>query len=733
MNQCESRSRVGRGVMAAMVVSACGLAMSAPSALGASLVASTNAPARPALVGESGEWLLHERGAMMLNLAQVSIACYEENLTREQYDSLMDRFGLLPAAFGEDWFAGRFVTTNNVWFGEGTTQSNGLARGANLTYSFPNDGVSWGISSVGLGTGANNLGASLINSSTIGQGNPARLDFGRELIRQTFAGWQFYSGLSYREVADDNVPQNQTVNRVATRGDIRVGAYAFPGGQNGVLAYNAFPAPASGVPITGGDMAINSAYFTGSSFNSASSNWRFFRNTVAHEHGHGTGFIHTVPCNSSKLMEPSIFTSQDMQRIDDIRGAQRNYGDRYEGNNSAQNAHNLGNLTNRSVAEPFLSTNGQTGFNNSDEDWFRFTIDSARPVTITVTPTGGTYSAGQQSGGCSGSTGTITASQAGNLSLELRDAAGNTIIADATAGAAGVAETVTLGSLPAGEYTVRVFDVGPNLAGNQIVQLYDMVVRVNNLNTEPLAVPGVDKRIAANTNCYFIGNVNSRATQASATIFTSGYDWDLDGDGVFETNDQTQPVFTYPSNGVYEVTLRVTDSFNTSGLGTMNVTVFGATTDLATVSPNTGEQGQLVPVTFTGVNLKNVSAASEFTVSGSGVTVVGTPVPNALGTEVTGLSLFIDPGASVGARDISVFNADGSDTLVGGFTVTMGMVVNCPGDTNGDNEVNFTDLNTVLAQFGQNGMGLSGDLNGDEVVNFNDLNEVLANFGNTCP
>jgi hypothetical protein len=719
--------------MAAMVVSACGLAIGAPSALGASLVASTNAPSTAALAGESGEWLLFERGAMLLNLAQHSIACYEENLTREQYNDLMDRFGLLPAAFGDDWFAGRFVTTSNVWFGEGTTQSSGLARGANLTYSFPNDGVSWGISSVGLGTGANNLAQSLINSSTIGQGNPARLDFGRELIRQAFAGWQYYSGLNYREVADDNVPQNQTVNRVATRGDIRIGAYGFPGGQNGVLAYNAFPAPSSGVPITGGDMAINSAYFTGSSFNSSASNWRFFRNTVAHEHGHGTGFIHTVPCNNTKLMEPAIFTSQDMQRIDDIRGAQRNYGDRYEGNNSALNAHSLGDLTDRSVAELFLSTNGQTGFGNSDEDWFRFTLDSARPVTITVTPTGGIYSAGQQSSGCSGAAGTITATQAGNLSLELRDANGNTIIADATSGAPGVAETVSLGSLPAGEYTIRVFDVGPNLAGNQIVQLYDMVVRVNNLNTAPVAIPGVDKRIAAGSQCFFIGNVLSRATQASATIFTSGYDWDLDGDGVFETNDTTQPSFTYQSNGVYEVTLRVTDNFGTVGFGTMNVTVFGATTDIASVSPNTGEQGQLVPVTITGVNLRNVSAASEFTVSGSGVSVVGAPVPNALGTEVTGLSLFIDPGAAIGVRDISVFNADGSDTLVGAFTVTMGMVVNCPGDTNGDNEVNFTDLNTVLAQFGQSGMGLSGDLNGDEIVNFNDLNEVLANFGNTCP
>jgi hypothetical protein len=730
MNKYEFRSTTGRGAcgaVASMLVAACGLSIGAPTALAASFIA--DAPART-IAGEAGEWMLQPRNASLMNLSRLSVACYAEDLTAEQLQDLEDRFGLLPAAFGEDWVPGRFVTTSSVWFGEGTTQSSTLARGANLTYSWPADGVSWGIASVGLGTGANNLSASLINSTSIGQGNPARLDFGRELIRQALAGWQYYSGLTYQEVADDNVPQNQTVNRVPTRGDIRIGAYNL-GGLNGVLAYNAFPAPSSGVPIVGGDMSINSAYFIGSAFNSSASNFRYFRNTVAHEHGHGTGFIHTVPCNSTKLMEPAIFTSQDMQRIDDIRGAQRNYGDRYQGNNSAPNAHDLGDLTTQSVAELFLSTNGTSGFNNSDEDWFRFEINSAQPVTITVVPQGGVYTAGQQSFSCSGSTGTIRASEAGNLSVELRDAAGNSILASATSGAPGVTETITLGSLPAGQYTIRVYDVGPNLAGNQIVQLYDMTVRVNNGNTAPVAVPGVNKRIAANTTSYFIGDINSRATQQAAAIFTAGYDWDLDGDGVFETNDIRQPTFSYPSNGVYEVTLRLTDNFGSVGTGTMTVTVFDAITSLDSVTPGDGDQGATIPVTFTGVNLKNVASAGEFTVSGTGVTVIGTPMPNALGTEVTGLSLMIDGAAPVGLRNITVSNSDGNDTLVGSFEVLAGMI-DCPGDTNGDNIVNFTDLNTVLAQFGQSGMGLAGDVNDDGVVNFTDLNEVLANFGNDC-
>ncbi|TVQ64503.1 MAG: esterase family protein [Phycisphaerales bacterium] len=56
----------------------------------------------------------------------------------------------------------------------------------------------------------------------------------------------------------------------------------------------------------------------------------------------------------------------------------------------------------------------------------------------------------------------------------------------------------------------------------------------------------------------------------------------------------------------------------------------------------------------------------------------------------------------------------------------------CPGDTNADGVVNFTDLNAVLGDFGQMGDDLPGDVNGDGVVDFADLNAVLGNFGAVC-
>jgi len=77
-----------------------------------------------------------------------------------------------------------------------------------------------------------------------------------------------------------------------------------------------------------------------------------------------------------------------------------------------------------------------------------------------------------------------------------------------------------------------------------------------------------------------------------------------------------------------------------------------------------------------------------------------------------------------GAGDIYAqnINADG----------TLGASDPCPGDTNGDNLVNFADLNAVLSEFGQSGPGLAGDLNDDGAVNFADLNAVLSQFGVDC-
>ena len=56
--------------------------------------------------------------------------------------------------------------------------------------------------------------------------------------------------------------------------------------------------------------------------------------------------------------------------------------------------------------------------------------------------------------------------------------------------------------------------------------------------------------------------------------------------------------------------------------------------------------------------------------------------------------------------------------------------VDCPADVSGDGSVDLSDLNLVLANFGQTTS--DGDANGDGVVDLTDLNTILGAFGSTC-
>ncbi len=59
--------------------------------------------------------------------------------------------------------------------------------------------------------------------------------------------------------------------------------------------------------------------------------------------------------------------------------------------------------------------------------------------------------------------------------------------------------------------------------------------------------------------------------------------------------------------------------------------------------------------------------------------------------------------------------------------------VPCPGDFDGDNDVDLGDLGVVLANFGLSGPGIGGDLDGDDDVDLSDLGEFLTLFGQPCP
>jgi hypothetical protein len=579
--------------------------------------------------------------------------CFVANPTDEQLAYIMEHFQALPPlAQGLD---PRFFSTSPVWTGNGSQGSSGRAAKANLSFSFPSDGPLWGSPA----NTPNNLSATF--TTVFGTGN---IDKGREYIRQALASWRRFDGLTYTEVADNNSAMDGSTTHTTTRGDIRIGCIP-QGTSSGVLAYNLFP-------NNGGDTTLNSDQFGTGAMGGSGSNYRYLRNVVSHEHGHGLGYYHAVPCDGTKLMEPFANTSFDGTQVDEIRGAGSNYGDKYAGNNSGAAAKDFGNLTTpvlRSVIERSLSTNGASGVNATGEDWFKFTINSTQNVTITATATGGTYTEGQQSSGCTGTTASVVATQAGNLAVELRNGTnGATIVQSASSAAAGSPETVTANALAAGTYWVRIVDQGPNAATNQVVQLYDLLVRVGTAKATPYAIAGVHKRVQAGTNCFFMGNINSYAVDGAGI---TGYEWDLDGDGVFGgTFDSAaaQPIKQYVSNGTYPITLRVTDSNAMKGTDTINLVVFGATAAVNAVSPNLALPSQVVPVTITGVNFRGITSASQVTVSGTSVIVTGTPVVNALGTQITGLVFNVSAGAAGGAFNISVTNSDGSGSASGNAT-----------------------------------------------------------------
>lgn len=676
------------------------------------------------------------RASLIQHMAS-SVACYRPDMTQAQWEEALSTFQLLPPTLApsDDPFQDRFNVDQRKWNSAGNaTAAPGDAARANLTYSFPADGTTWGLSASGFATGTNNLIASL----TTAFGSEDR---GKELVRQGLAAWKKYAGITYTENSDNGIAMDQVSNRRSTVGDIRIGGLPL-GAATPVLAYNAFPGSPSSAVIVGGDMCVNTSYLGASqTLTDATDNFRLLRNTIAHEHGHGTGFIHQVPCNQTKLMEPAISPMFDSHNSDDRRGATRNYGDRYSGNQSLATALDLGNLTTpalRSFTNRDLSLNGfwNSGANPSGADFYKFTLDSAQNVRIVATPRGGSITTGQQSTDCNGTTAAYAASSAGNLAYVLTNADGTITIATIDATAAGSAENNLFTALPAGTYVLRVFDNNPaNLTNganpNTIVQLYDLDVQVGtNIYANPYANAGLNKRVRANTTAQFIGNVHSATTEIRVATNISRYEWDLDGDGVFETGvspaaSAPQPTFTYPSNGVYNVSLRVRDSNLKTTVDTIQVTVFGGTMTVTGASLN-GQRGTTVPFTISGTNLKNVTAASQVSITtGSGVTVTGTPVPNALGTQVTGLSFNIASNATLGGQTMRVLNADGNVSTLNFLTVTAPP---CPADFNNDGFVDDSDFVIFAAAYNlldcsdpSMPAGCPSDLNSDNIVDDSDF------------
>ncbi|HEY6563470.1 MAG TPA: matrixin family metalloprotease, partial [Pirellulaceae bacterium] len=283
--------------------------------------------------------------------------------------------------------------------------------------------VTWGFAPDGTitdGGGASNLIAFLDNIIGAGPG-------GSDLTQRpwfpafdtSMNRWGQLSGMTYNyEPNDDAVPQTAgNIGILGVRGDVRIAGRNIDGAGN-VLAFNNFP--------NFGDMVID----TGDTafYSNTANNRRNLRNVIMHEHGHGMGLFHVESTTSGFLMEPFIQSAFDGPQLDDLMGAQRHYGDMFErsngglGNDTFLNATSLGAIPQGSSV--IRGTHGATGTvvlqaetdfvsidDNSDLDFFSFSIAAPSMVNLTLTPVGATYMQGPQ-GGAQAS---FNASQQSNL------------------------------------------------------------------------------------------------------------------------------------------------------------------------------------------------------------------------------------------------------------------------------------------------------------------------------
>ena len=89
-----------------------------------------------------------------------------------------------------------------------------------------------------------------------------------------------------------------------------------------------------------------------------------------------------------------------------------------------------------------------------------------------------------------------------------------------------------------------------------------------------------------------------------------------------------------------------------------------------------------------------------------------------------------DTAPTMGTMAVTAYKPGAGGPIAGATQAPSAGTVNCPGDTDGDGDVDLTDLNNVLFNFGT--AGPLGDVDNSGTVDLGDLNLVLFNFGNIC-
>ena len=279
------------------------------------------------------------------------------------------------------------------------------------------------------------------------------------LFEDSFSRFGEVSGVSYLYEPNNS---SQAINssarpegRLGSRPDVRIGGHSIDGqSSHNTLAYSYFPDHS--------DMVIDTD--NTSLLSNTANEYRLFRNVILHESGHGLGFSHIESNNAALLMEQFITTAFDGPQLDDILALHRNYGDAWEkmgGNDSSGTSVDLGSLNGAgtigigTLGDSTLVSVGQMDFisidDNSDTDFFQFSLENTLQVTLDLTPRGATYNEAPQGGEQT----SLNTKNLSDLTLALLDTNGSSVLELANANGVGSAESITR-NLDAGTYFARV-------------------------------------------------------------------------------------------------------------------------------------------------------------------------------------------------------------------------------------------------------------------------------------
>ena len=268
-----------------------------------------------------------------------------------------------------------------------------------------------------------------------------------------------------------------------TRADIRIGGANLTSPTEGFAYY----------PNSGGDIVLNTSLRQPGGGTALWTNRAFMRNLIRHEVGHSLGLGHVCPIKATKVMEPiAQLTNVDLS-LDDRLGVQTLYGDAFENDDTLGTANviSLSTTGTTSVAQTDRSINKVVLAGSTDDDLFSIVTSTPGIVTVTISPSAGSYCAlpQPQQGSCTPvcecttpSSATCYSNDWGDLTLTTVDSTGAVRLSDVGGPGLGEMHDIVFPAPGVASATVSVDTTSSALSW---LQAYDITFSIAPLPTFP--------------------------------------------------------------------------------------------------------------------------------------------------------------------------------------------------------------------------------------------------------